>query len=80
MVDRAAPAGTRTEAFGLLMTASSTGGSAGAIAAGALIGHAGATGAFAVAALAGALAVLVVIVGYRTLDPVCPLTLEPQPA
>jgi MFS family permease len=73
MVDRAAPAGTRTEAFAWLMTASSIGGSAGAAAAGALVQSAGAPGAFAAAGVAGVIAVLVVALGSHTLD-------DPSPA
>jgi MFS family permease len=68
MVDRAAPAGARTEAFAWLMTASSTGGSAGAAAAGALVQSAGAPAALAVAAAAGTLAVLIALLGSRSLD------------
>ena len=68
MVDRAAPAGARTEAFAWLMTASSTGGSAGAAAAGALVQSAGAPAALAVAAVAGMLAVLIALLGSRSLD------------
>src|SRR5947208_3787047 len=68
MVDRAAPAGARTEAFAWLMTASSTGGSAGAAAAGALVQSAGAPAALAVAAAAGVLAILIVALGSGSLD------------
>jgi MFS family permease len=65
MVDKAAPAGTRTEAFAWLMTASSTGGSLGAVAAGALVQSAGASAAFALAGAAGALAVVIALLGSR---------------
>jgi hypothetical protein len=49
MVDRAAPAGTQTEAFSWLGTASSTGGAAGAAVGGALAQSAG-VAAFGLAA------------------------------
>ncbi len=68
MVDKAAPAGGRTEAFGWLVTASSTGGSAGAVAAGALIQIAGPPAAFLAAGVAGALAVLIAVLGSRCID------------
>jgi dipeptide/tripeptide permease len=68
MVDRAAPAGARTEAFSWLSTSSSTGAAAGAAAAGALAQSAGASAAFAVAGAAGALAVLIASLGAGSLD------------
>ncbi|HKF32564.1 MAG TPA: MFS transporter, partial [Jatrophihabitantaceae bacterium] len=68
MVDRAAPAGARTEAFSWLSTSSSAGAAAGAAAAGALAQSAGASAAFAVAGAAGALAVLIALLGARSLD------------
>jgi hypothetical protein len=68
MVDTAAPAGTRTEAFSWLLTASSSGAAAGAAVAGALAQSAGAPAVFAFALAAGGLAVLVAIAGSRTLD------------
>lgn len=77
MVDHAAPAGTHTEAFGWLMTASSTGGSAGAIAAGALVQSAGAPGAFAVAGAAGVLALLIAALSSGSLEEA---TAKPSPA
>jgi MFS family permease len=70
MVDRAATAGTRTEAFSWLWTASSTGAAAGAGVAGALAQSAGAPAAFAFAGAAGAIAVLIVATGSRNLDDV----------
>jgi MFS family permease len=68
MVDRVAPAGTRTEAFSWLLTASSSGAAAGAAVAGALAQSAGAAAVFAFALAAGGFAVLVAIAGSRTLD------------
>jgi predicted MFS family arabinose efflux permease len=68
MVDRAAPAGTHTEAFSWLVTASSSGAAAGAAAAGALAQATGAPAAFAFALAAGGLAVMVAIGGSRGLD------------
>jgi MFS family permease len=68
MVDRAAPAGTRTEAFSWLLTASSTGAALGAAAAGALAQSAGAPAAFAVAGAAGGFAVMIAMLGARSLD------------
>ena len=59
MVDRAAPAGTVTEAFAWLATAAGVGAAVGAAAAGALADHAGPQAAFALAGAAGAVAVLV---------------------
>ena len=68
MVDRTAPAGTRTEAFSWLLTASSTGAAAGAAVAGALAQSAGAPAAFAFALAAGGYAVIVAICGSRSLE------------
>jgi MFS family permease len=68
MVDKAAPAGTRTEAFSWLLTASSTGAALGAAVAGTLAQNAGAPAAFAFAAAAGVLAVLIAVLGSRSLD------------
>jgi predicted MFS family arabinose efflux permease len=68
MVDRAAPAGTRTEAFSWLLTASSTGAAAGAAVGGALAQSAGAAAAFAFAGAAGGFAVLIAMLGSRGLD------------
>jgi MFS family permease len=68
MVDRAAPAGTRTEAFSWLLTASSTGAALGAAVAGALAQSEGAPAAFAFAGAAGGFAVLIAMLGSRSLD------------
>jgi hypothetical protein len=68
MVDRAAPAGTHTEAFSWLVTASSSGAAAGAAVAGALAQAAGAPAAFAFAFAAGGFAVLIGICGSNRLD------------
>ena len=59
MVERAAPAGTVTEAFAWLATAAGVGAAVGAAAAGALADHAGPQAAFVLAGAAGAVAVLV---------------------
>ena len=58
MVDQAAPAGTVTEAFAWLATATGVGSAAGAAAAGALADHAGPVAAFVLAGAAGAVAVV----------------------
>ena len=68
MVDRAAPAATRTEAFSWLLTASSTGAATGAAVAGALAQSAGAPTAFAFAGTAGGFAVLIATLGSGRLD------------
>ena len=70
MVDRAATASTRTEAFSWLWTASSTGAALGAGVAGALAQTAGAPAAFAFAGAAGTIAVLIAAIGARSLDTV----------
>jgi MFS family permease len=58
MVERAAPAGTVTEAFAWLSTAISIGAAAGAATAGTVADHAGPAAVFALAAAAGALALV----------------------
>lgn len=63
MVDGAAPAGTRTEAYSWLLTASLVGASLGMAAAGALAQHAGVRAAFALVAVAGCVAVLAAVLG-----------------
>jgi predicted MFS family arabinose efflux permease len=68
MVDRAAPAGTVTEAFAWLTTAVSVGTAVGASAAGSVVEHAGPAAAFALAAGAGTLAVLATLLRAHTLD------------
>jgi predicted MFS family arabinose efflux permease len=68
MVGRTAPAGTQTEAFSWVTTASLSGAAAGAAVAGALVQSAGPAAAFVFAALAGALAVLVAVLGSSGLD------------
>src|SRR5262245_55310925 len=67
LVDAAPPAGTRTESFSWLLTAASAGGALGTSAAGLLAQHVGATAAFAVVAVAGALALVVALLGARSL-------------
>jgi MFS family permease len=67
MVDRAAPAGTVTEAFAWLTTAIAIGAAAGAATAGAVTDHAGPAAAFALAGGAGAVAMLVAMLRSRTL-------------
>jgi predicted MFS family arabinose efflux permease len=68
MVDAAAPAGTQTEAFSWLESASLAGASLGAGLGGALAQTAGASGAFALAGGAGGVAVLVAVASTRTLS------------
>lgn len=80
MVDVAAPAGTRTEAFSWLLTASSTGAALGAAAAGALAQAHGAAAALAFAGAAGALAVLIAMLGSRSLDNVTTQPVSALPA
>jgi len=67
MVDRAAPAGTSTEAFSWLVTAGLTGSALGAAAAGWLAQSSGATGAFAFVGVAGGLAVAAAAMRSRSL-------------
>jgi MFS family permease len=67
MVDAAAPAGTQTEAFSWLLTASLVGASLGSAAAGALAQAASAQSAFALVAAAAGLAALVALLRSRTL-------------
>ena len=80
MVDRAAPAGTRTEAFSWLLTASSSGAAAGAAVAGALVQSAGAPTACAFALAAGGFAVLIAICGSHSLDNVSGVAMQPAAA
>ena len=72
MVDRAAPAGTETEAFSWLFTSSSTGAAAGAAIAGILAQSAGAGAVFAFGGVAGVLTTLVAVLGARHLGPTAP--------
>jgi MFS family permease len=67
MVDAAAPAGTHTEAYSWLLTASLVGASLGMGAGGALAQHAGAMPVFALAGVAGCAAVLVAVFGSARL-------------
>ncbi len=67
LVDATAPAGTQTEAFSWLLTATLTGESLGAAAAGALAQHAGVSAAFAFVAAAGGLTVLVALLRSSSL-------------
>jgi MFS family permease len=66
MADRAAPAGTATEAFSWLSTAVVAGSAAGAAAAGTLAQSTGAALVFVLAGLAGTLAVAVTLLWSRT--------------
>jgi MFS family permease len=68
MVDRAAAAGARTEAFSWLFTASLVGAALGSAVAGGLAQSAGAGAAFAFAGVAGALTVVVAALGGRGID------------
>ncbi len=77
MVDDAAPAGTITEAFAWLGTATAIGAAAGSAAAGALADHADPATAFALAGAAGAVAVLVAVMRSETLPAAVAL---PEPA
>jgi MFS family permease len=72
MVDRSAPAGSRTEAFSWVETASSTGAALGAAVAGALAQAAGAEAVFAFGGVAGAVAVAIALVGSHRLDDTAP--------
>jgi MFS family permease len=72
MIDRAAPAGARTEAFSWVMTASSAGAAGGAAVAGALAQSAGAPAAFALAGVAGGLAAAIAALGSRSIDETSP--------
>ena len=77
MVERSAPAGTVTEAFSWLATATAIGASLGAAAAGALAEGAGAQASFMLAAGAGVVATLILMVRAGTLGAGAPC---PQPA
>ena len=67
MVDRTAPAGAKTEAYSWVLTASLTGASVGASLGGWLAQTTGPAAAFALVAAASALAVLVALLGSRSL-------------
>jgi predicted MFS family arabinose efflux permease len=67
MVDDATPAGTVTEAFAWLATATAVGGALGAAGAGTLVELAGPTAGFVLAGGAGAVAVLTTMLRSRTL-------------
>jgi predicted MFS family arabinose efflux permease len=69
MVDNAAPAGTITEAFAWLATATAVGNAIGAASAGALVDRVGPTAAFALAGGAGTLAVITTTLRRRSLAP-----------
>ena len=68
MVDRAAPAGTATEAFAWLATAVAIGASIGAAGAGAAADHAGPAAAFVLAGGGGALGLLAMALGAGALS------------
>jgi MFS family permease len=68
MVDRAATAGARTEAFSWLFTASLTGAAFGSAIAGAMVQGAGAQAAFGFAGVAGAFTVVIAALGSRSVD------------
>jgi MFS family permease len=70
MVDGAAPAGTHTEAFSWLLTASLTGSAMGASAGGAIAQSEGAQAVFALVGVAGGLVALVAVLRSRTLKDV----------
>ena len=67
LVDSAAPAGTETEAFSWLLTASLIGAALGSAAAGVLAQRTGAIGVFAFVAVAGGVTVLVAVIRSRSL-------------
>ena len=69
MVDNAAPAGTITEAFAWLATATAVGNAIGAASAGALVDRVGPTAAFALAGGAGTFAVITTTLRRRSLAP-----------
>ena len=68
MVDGAAPAGTHTEAYSWLVTASLVGASLGMGVAGALVQHAGTGAVFALVGMAGCLAALAAVIGSHRLS------------
>ncbi|MGO9901835.1 MAG: MFS transporter [Solirubrobacteraceae bacterium] len=70
LVDSAAPAGTQTEAFSWLVTASLTGSAIGACVGGALARSGGAQAVFALVGAAGGLGALVAVVRSSTLEAV----------
>jgi predicted MFS family arabinose efflux permease len=72
MVDAAAPAGTHTEAYSWLLTASLVGASTGSAVGGALAQTAGPAAAFIVVAAGGGLAVLVALLRSHTLEAPAP--------
>jgi predicted MFS family arabinose efflux permease len=80
MVDRAAPAGTATEAFAWLATAVAIGAAAGAAVAGAAAEQAGPAAAFALPGGAGAVALLAITLRARTLGGDEPRALALAPA
>jgi hypothetical protein len=67
MVDGASPAGSATEAFAWVATASSIGSAAGAALAGVAVVAGGPSGAFLVAGLAGALGLAAILAGATVL-------------
>ena len=69
MVDRAAPAGTMTEAFAWLATAMAVGAAVGAAGAGIVTDRGGPAAAFALAGGAGALAALITLLRSHTFTP-----------
>jgi predicted MFS family arabinose efflux permease len=76
MVDAAAPAGTRTEAYSWLLTASLVGASLGMGAAGALAQDAGAQAPFGLVGVAGCVAALAAVLGSDRLD----VVVAPEPS
>jgi Major Facilitator Superfamily len=80
MVDRAAPAGTVTEAFAWLSTAVAVGASVGAACGGAMAAAAGPAAAFALAGAAGTVGALVAALRARPLDGPAHAVAAPAPA
>ncbi|MBO2447045.1 MFS transporter [Actinomadura barringtoniae] len=72
LVDRLAPAGTVTEAFAWVVAAVGAGGSLGSAVSGLGEDLAGVSGAFAGAGMGGVLALLICLLGLRTLRPAVP--------
>ena len=78
MVDRFAPPGTNTEAFSWGLTAAMTGEALGAAVAGGLVQSAGAVAAFAFAGAAGGVAVVIAVLGSRSLNAGAPERVAPE--
>ncbi|WP_141578306.1 MFS transporter [Actinomadura sp. WMMA1423] len=80
LVDRLAPAGTVTEAFAWIVAAIGAGGSVGSFVSGVGQDAAGVPGAFAGAGAGGVLALVLCLLGARTLRPAVPRTVTADAA